>query len=526
MRFEDLLKESTEARASDVYVAAGAIPCMNCEGNFVAMRAANGQRLTAEQSEAFAHEVMTDKQFKEFEETREFNMACMSPAYGRYRLNFFWQRGSVAAVARRVIMDIPTLRSLGLPPILREIALAERGIVLVTGATSSGKSTSLASMIDYRNALRTGHIVTIEDPVEFVYHHRRSVITQREVGIDTHSFEEALKNSLRQAPRVISIGEMRSADTVQFAMHAAETGHLVFATLHSTNATLALERVLHFYPSEVKEQILSQLALNLKAIICQRLVLKQGGGRVCAVEVMVNVPRIQDLINKGEMGSIKAFIASENSEGLQNFDKSLYKYVKRGIVSPEDALVAAESANDLSMKFRGIGITPGSSWDDLSDPWANIRGDYELPDSMANSRGKDAGVGGYNNELAGAHDPHAVPVQRPAPPQRPMGPPPGQPMPQGGPPPQGPPRPPMPPGVPPGMAPPQGPPRPPMPPGAGGPPPQQMRPPAVGGPPPQGPPRPPMPPAGGPPTPPRPMMPPQPPAEPKYKIFEKEEELD
>lgn len=402
MRLDDLLREVAEARGSDLYLAAGAVPCMNCEGVYRPLVGAQGKRLTTDQAAEFARQALTERQWKDFEDKLEANLAYMSQHTGRFRVNLFWQRGSIAMVCRRVIMDIPTMRSLGLPPVLRGVALSDRGIVLVTGSTGSGKSTTLASMIDYRNHLRSGHIVTIEDPVEFVYRHRRSIVTQREVGIDTLSFHEALKNTLRQAPQVICIGEMRDAETVQFAMHAAETGHLVFATLHSTNAVLALERILHFYPGEMKEQILMQLSLNLSAVICQRLVQKIGGGRVAAHEIMLNTPRFQDLIGKGEMGNIRQSLGQENQDGFTHFDRSLYRLHKMGKVTMEDALKAAESANDLQLKFRGIGVTQGSSWTDFSDPWAGVTGDYDPPTHLPGGTvmRDPSATGHYSNESA------------------------------------------------------------------------------------------------------------------------------
>lgn len=407
MHIDQLLREVAQVQASDLYLAAGAVPCMSIEGAYFPVKAAGNQRTTPEEMNEYARQIMNEKQWRLFEEDMEANLAYMAEDCGRFRINAFWQRGSIALVCRRVVMKIPTLRSLGLPPILRDIALADRGIVLVTGSTGSGKSTTLASMIDYRNHIRTGHIATIEDPVEFVYRHRRSIVTQRELGIDTLSFHEALKNTLRQAPQVICIGEMRDAETVQFAMHAAETGHLVLATLHSTNSILALERILNFYPGHMKDQIIAQIAMNLKAIICQRLVSRVGGGRAAAVEVLVNTPRIFDLISKGQLSNIKESLAAENQEGIQNFDKALYWLCRRGSITHEDALQAAESANDLQLKFRGIGIAPGSSWENHADPWLGIRGDYEPPGSSVFVRVRDnAASGGYTNEHAKSRTPH------------------------------------------------------------------------------------------------------------------------
>ena len=400
MELETLLKEVSDARASDLFLVAGAVPCMNDDGVYRPLDASGGGRLTPDDTAAFARQVMTEGQWEEFEHTREMNLAFMTEMAGRFRINVFVQRGSVAMVCRRVVMDIPTMRSLGLPVVLRDVALADRGIVLVTGSTGSGKSTTLASMIDYRNHIRAGHIVTIEDPVEFVYRHRRAIVTQREVGIDTESFHAALRNTLRQAPSVICIGEMRDAETVQFAMHASETGHLVFATLHSTNAALAVERILHFYPGSMKEQVQTQLSLNLKAIISQRLVPGVKGGRVAAVEVLLDTPRIVDLIAKGEMAGLKAALAAENQDGMVNFDKSLYRLCKRGLVTEADALQHAESHNDLKLKLPGIGIDPQSSWNDIRDPWESVQEDYAPPAHLMHLfRRKDpSGTGGYTND--------------------------------------------------------------------------------------------------------------------------------
>lgn len=398
---DEILKEAAELEASDVFLVTGAVPCISNEGIFVPVEVVKDRRISPEEMQAYARQVMNDKQWEEFEETKEMNLAYMAPRAGRFRINVYVQRGSIGMVCRRVVMDIPTMRELELPLAMRDVALADRGIVLVTGSTGSGKSTSLASMIDYRNHIRSGHIITIEDPVEFVYRHRRSIVTQREVGIDTQSFHAALKNTLRQAPEVICIGEMRDSDTVQFALHASETGHLVFATLHATNTTLALERILHFYPGEFKEQVLAQLSLNVMAILSQRLIPKVDGGRVAAHEVLISTPRIRDLIDRGELNEIRKSLSAENQYGLQTFDKSLYRLVKQGRITQEDALQYAESANDLMLRFKGIGVTPGSSWEDTSNPWDGIEGDYDPPaGSIFALRRNDPSMNSYNNESA------------------------------------------------------------------------------------------------------------------------------
>jgi twitching motility protein PilU len=411
VRLIDILKEATERKATDIYLVPGAIPCLNLDGVYVPLAIAKGQRLSAEKMLEFAKEATNQKQWDEFESNLELNMAWMSPETDRFRINFFWQRGSIGLVGRRVVADIPTLRQLGLPAVLRNISLEDRGIVLVTGATGSGKSTTLASMIDYRNHLKTGHIVTIEDPVEFVYRHRRSIVTQREVGIDTMSFHDALRNTLRQAPQVICIGELRDDDTVRFAMHASETGHLVFATLHSTNATLAIERILHFFPAEVKDQILLQLSLNLKAILSQRLVPKIGGGRVAAAELLINTPRMQDIIARGDFSAIRQAMAAENQVGIVHFDKSLFRLCRRGLITIQDALQAADSANDLQIKFKGIGVEPGSSWEDTSDPWERVQDDYAPPPGVSINEGTRprSAEQDYNNEKAPSLPPPRAP---------------------------------------------------------------------------------------------------------------------
>ncbi|MEQ8821076.1 MAG: PilT/PilU family type 4a pilus ATPase [Sumerlaeia bacterium] len=398
-KLEDFLSEATEAGASDIYFVAGAVPCISCDGGYYPMQTSKGLRIDPFTLEDFARQLMSVDQWEDFEREREANLSYMDPKIGRFRVSVYWQRGSIGIVMRRVSMSVPTMRQLGLPPVLREISLGDRGIVIVTGSTGSGKSTTMASLIDYRNHILPGHIVTIEDPVEYVFQHRRCIITQREVGIDTDSFHQAMRSSLRQAPEVICIGEMRDEESVRFAMHAAETGHLVMATLHSTNALLAVERIPGFYPGSAKEQIYLQMSLNLRAIICQRLVPRTNGGRVAAVEVLVNAPHISAMIRKGDMSELKEALQAENSYGIQSFDLALYRLVKQGQITLDDALNAADSADDLQMKFRGIGVTTGSEWTNLDDPWETIEGDFEVPQriSLASKFGSGLEIT-YSNE--------------------------------------------------------------------------------------------------------------------------------
>lgn len=478
MELKALLSEMVAVDGSDLYIAVGAMPSLNKDGRLMALESAKRKKVDPEMAERFARSVMSDHQWRDFDTSKEANLAFMDPAVGRFRINVFLQRGSIAMVCRRVKMEIPTLRSLGLPKVLREIALQDRGIILVTGSTGSGKSTSMASMIDYRNHVRSGHIVTIEDPIEFLYRHRRSIVTQREVGIDTFSFHEALKNTMRQAPQVICIGELRDAETVQFALHASETGHLVFATLHSTDATITIERILNFYPGDQREQVIHHIAHNLRAILSQRLVPAINGGRAVAVEILVNTPRIMDLIMKQEMGTIRATLGTENSDGLTSMDKSLFRLWKQERISQEEAIGSAHSANDLQLKMRGIGITPGSSWEDSSDEWRDVAGDYDLPnENTGHRRAMDSDMGYDNSAGDSGVFPTAPARSAPPAPARAAAPPQPQAPPRAAAPPPPPPPPPPPQAVPQGVPPPQAapppPPRPPVP----GPPPAAPQPP-------------------------------------------------
>ncbi|RMF86926.1 MAG: PilT/PilU family type 4a pilus ATPase [Nitrospinota bacterium] len=354
MTIKDLLKVMLETNASDIYLTVDAPPTYRIEG---VVKPLGKQPLQPHHTEALAYSIMNEKQRKEFEEHFEMNLALYYPELGRFRVNIFRQRGCIGLVIRQIKVEIPTIEQLQLPPQLQAIVMAKRGIVLVVGATGSGKSTTLAAMIDYRNTHSPGHIVTVEDPIEFIHQHKKSVITQREVGTDTLSYAAALKNTLRQAPDVILIGEIRDTETMEAAIAFAETGHLCLGTLHANNANQALERILNFFPHERHAQIYLQLSLNLRAIISQRLVPTLNGKRTAAVEILLNTPRVADLILKGDVGGLKEAMQQGVQDGMQTFDYALYLLYKQGRISYENALAYADTPNDLRLRIKMEGIT-------------------------------------------------------------------------------------------------------------------------------------------------------------------------
>ena len=353
MNIRDILKVMVERNASDIYLTEGLPPMYRIEG---VTQPVGSVPLTNEMLETLAKDVMRDKQKKEFEETNEMNLALFYPDMGRFRVNIFRQRGNVGFVIRQIKVEIVPIDKLGLPPIVKDIIMSKRGLVIVVGATGSGKSTSLAAMIDHRNANSPGHIITVEDPIEFVHKHKRSVITQREIGFDTMSYHAALKNTLRQAPDVILIGEVRDLETMEAAIAFAETGHLCLCTLHANNANQAIERVMNFFPQERHAQIYLQLSLNLRAIISQRLIPGVDGKRVAALEVMMDTPRIKDLIKKGEVDIIKEAMEQGVQEGCQTFDYVLFNLYREGKISLDQAIMNADSANNLRLKIKLAGM--------------------------------------------------------------------------------------------------------------------------------------------------------------------------
>jgi twitching motility protein PilU len=349
----DYFNTMVELEASDLYLTVARPPMFRVDGK---IQPQGEHAFTPEDLRTLADTMLNEKQRLEFSQLLEMNMAMSLPGVARFRVNMFQQRGSVGMVIRRIKAEVMSLADMGLPAILQDIVMTKRGLVLVVGATGSGKSTSLAAMIDHRNANEAGHIITIEDPIEFVHRHKMSVVTQREVGFDTLSFQAALKNTLRQAPDVILIGEIRDTETMEAAITFAETGHLCLGTLHSNNANQAIERIMNFFSSERHAQIYLQLSLNLRAIISQRLVPSLDGRRVAALEILMDTPRIRELVKKGEVDSLKEGMEQGIQEGCQTFDQALFSLYKDKKISFEQALVNADSANNLRLKIKLAGL--------------------------------------------------------------------------------------------------------------------------------------------------------------------------
>jgi twitching motility protein PilU len=366
----------SEQHASDMYFTTGAPVSVRIEG---VMRPVGKSMLSPGMTKKLAYDLLTPAQIQDFENNLEFNMGMSYVELGRFRINMYMQRGEVSMVIRYIKADIPTLESLRLPDIYKKMVMKKKGLVLVVGATGTGKSTSLASMLDYRNATDSGHILTIEDPIEFMFHHKKSIVGQREVGLDTRSFDNALREAMREAPDVIMIGEARDRETMEAAFRYADTGHLCLTTLHATNAYQTLDRILNFFPSDAHNQILMDLSLNLNGILAQRLVISEDGTRVVAVEAMVNTPYISQLVREGRFSDIKEVMVKGGETGMQTFDQSLYKLFKERKIDLKTALAHADSSSDLEWK-----INFGGGVKDLQD--AQQPGTLEFPGGAIESK--------------------------------------------------------------------------------------------------------------------------------------------
>lgn len=378
LSIKQLLMVMVKKDASDLYITSGLPPAYRINNTVIPLKQ---DPLGSVDTEQLANATMSEKQRAEFSTEMEMNLALAYEGMGRFRVNIFRQRGDIGMVIRKITTDVPTLEQLGLPEVFKEIIMNKRGLVIMVGATSSGKSTSMAAMLDYRNRNSAGHIITIEDPVEFVHQHRKSVVTQREVGTDTVSFKAALKNTLRQAPDVILVGEIRDRETMEHALEFAETGHLCLGTLHANNSNQALERVLNFFPEELHTQIRLNMSMNLRAILSQRLCKTTDGGRKAAIEIMINTARIADQIEKWEVGEIKETMAEGKNYGMQTFDQCLLQLWKDGFIDDDEALLHADAVNDLRLKMKMSKLE--GSGEDTSDPssFSDMSSGYSDDDS-------------------------------------------------------------------------------------------------------------------------------------------------
>jgi twitching motility protein PilU len=349
VRITEWLKILSSEGGSDLYLSTGAPPCAKFDGQ---LKPIASEIMQPGEIKEIAYEIMDPTQRAEFEQELEMNLATSISGYGRFRVNIFVQRNEVGIVARNIVADIPSWEDLRLPPVLLEVMMRKRGLVLFVGATGSGKSTSLAALIDYRNSNSSGHIVTIEDPVEYVHVHKKSIVNQREVGVDTRSWHNALKNTLRQAPDVILIGEIRDRETMEHAIAFAETGHLCISTLHANNANQALDRIINFFPEERRPQLLLDLSLNIQAFVSQRLVPTVDGKRCAAIEVMLGTPLIAELIHRGEIEGVKEVMRKSENMGMKTFDTALFELYQEGLISEEEALRNADSANNVRLKIK------------------------------------------------------------------------------------------------------------------------------------------------------------------------------
>ena len=356
MDFKNLLRILVRNDGSDLYLTFNAPPAAKFQGT---LRALGPEKLDADTLETLAKELMNADQQKQFEKKPEMNLALDEPGVGRFRINIFKQRTHLAMVIRNIKVDIPNADALGLPAVLKKIIMEKRGLILFVGGTGSGKSTSLAALIDHRNANSTGHIITIEDPIEYVHPHKKCLVSQREVGVDTDSYEDALENTLRQAPDVILIGEIRTEETMEHALAFAETGHLCLSTLHANSANQALDRIINFFSEERRSQLLMDISLNIKAFVSQRLIPTVDGKRVAAIEILIGTPMVQDLIMKGDIHALKEIMEKSEEQGMQTFDGHLFRLYKEGRISLEEALKNADSPNNMKVKVNLMQDLPG-----------------------------------------------------------------------------------------------------------------------------------------------------------------------
>jgi twitching motility protein PilU len=380
--FTSFLKLMVHKKASDLFITAGVPPSMKVQGRVVPI---TQSPLSAQQSRDMVINIMTPMQREEFEKTHECQFAISAQGVGRFRVSCFYQRNCVGMVLRRIESKIPTIEELSLPPVIKQLAMTKRGIIIFVGATGTGKSTSLAAMVGYRNQNSTGHIITIEDPIEYVHKHEGCIITQRELGIDTDSWENALKNTLRQAPDVILIGEVRTRETMEFAINFAETGHLCLCTLHANNANQAIDRILHFFPEDRRQQLFMDLSLNLKGIVAQQLIpTPDGKARRVAMEVMLGTPLVQDYIRQGEIHKLKEVMKESTNLGMKTFDQSLVELYQAGEISYEDALRHADSANEVRLRIK---LSQGGDAHTLSQGLEGV----ELEEDRSNQNGLGGG---------------------------------------------------------------------------------------------------------------------------------------
>ena len=366
MTVKELLGLMAQSNSSDLYLTVDSPPMFKTEG---IIKPYGNSSLNAHQAEDIANSLMNERQKAIFAETFEMNLALYYPDVGRFRVNIYRQKNYVGLVFRMIKMEIETLDDLGLPEILKDISMTKRGLVLLVGGTGTGKSTTMAAMVDERNRTTTGHIITVEDPVEFIHHHKKCIISQREIGMDTHSYASALKNTMRQAPDVIQIGEIRDAETMEAAIAFAETGHLCISTLHANNANQAIERIMNFFPHEKHNQMYFQLSLNMRAFISQRLIPTVDNKRVAAIEILLDTPRVKDLIMKRSIDVLKEAMAAGNEEGMQTFDQGIFKLYKEGTITYENTMAYSDSANDLRLKIKidEVGGTPDENEPETED---------------------------------------------------------------------------------------------------------------------------------------------------------------